>query len=254
MIIPSSPSTLPLPGGELLLKHQTSSSSATTAMLAVPIRRNDTWLVSGHLDGTVLVHQLGEWGGMSMRLLVPLGGPSGDGLEGALSEVRGVGVIRRESRDSESPPPPSSRMGTQTPSVLCHPLGGDPPPPPSPTSSCTGQDRFATFWSQTQPPGYSYSEATGPSTGPPPPPTAPWCSCAPPPPSASSSSPEQEQPPSTSRPWRCTAARAGAWRPCPPWWRTRWTGAGGPKHSGPRRGGRSSTWRSQGTPTASSAT
>ncbi|KAH7433880.1 hypothetical protein KP509_07G090900 [Ceratopteris richardii] len=46
--------------GDLLIDFQTASHLPITAMLSFPLRRNETTFVTGHSDGTVLVHRLWE--------------------------------------------------------------------------------------------------------------------------------------------------------------------------------------------------
>ena len=46
--------------GDLLVDYTTLSRAPVTAMLSFTLRKNETWLVSGHADGAVLVHRVSE--------------------------------------------------------------------------------------------------------------------------------------------------------------------------------------------------
>lgn len=56
--------------GDLLVDYATLSPAPVTAMLSFTMRKNETWLVTGHADGAVLVHRLWE--------IVHRGSPSTD--------------------------------------------------------------------------------------------------------------------------------------------------------------------------------
>ncbi|XP_024387265.1 uncharacterized membrane protein At1g75140 [Physcomitrium patens] len=46
--------------GDLLVDYATLSQAPVTAMLSFTLRKNETWLVTGHADGAVLVHRIWE--------------------------------------------------------------------------------------------------------------------------------------------------------------------------------------------------
>lgn len=46
--------------GDLLVDYATLSQAPVTAMLSFTLRKNETWLVTGHADGSVLVHRIWE--------------------------------------------------------------------------------------------------------------------------------------------------------------------------------------------------
>ncbi|KAG0597890.1 hypothetical protein M758_12G028300 [Ceratodon purpureus] len=46
--------------GDLLVDYATLSPAPVTAMLSFTMRKNETWLVTGHADGSVLVHRIWE--------------------------------------------------------------------------------------------------------------------------------------------------------------------------------------------------
>jgi hypothetical protein len=46
--------------GDLLVDYATVSPAPVTAMLSFTLRKNETWLVTGHADGAVLVHRIWE--------------------------------------------------------------------------------------------------------------------------------------------------------------------------------------------------
>lgn len=46
--------------GDLILDYATLSQAPVTAMLSFTLRKNETWLVTGHADGAVIVHRIWE--------------------------------------------------------------------------------------------------------------------------------------------------------------------------------------------------
>eukprot|EP00271_Cylindrocystis_brebissonii_P018243 TRINITY_DN5087_c0_g3_i2.p1 TRINITY_DN5087_c0_g3~~TRINITY_DN5087_c0_g3_i2.p1 ORF type:complete len:908 (+),score=147.82 TRINITY_DN5087_c0_g3_i2:455-3178(+) len=114
------------PRGDLILTYQTASTAAVTSILPIAIRRNDTWLVTGHADGAVLVQQLSdptavtdgaarETGRVTitfLRALVPsVSAYGGDQAEDERQESQRKRIKELEGQDSSFDDPNGEELG-----------------------------------------------------------------------------------------------------------------------------------------------